>query len=202
MVRELNSKGVLKKVADGDKDAFTSFFHLHWDQVYGTCLHMTKSHELALDLSQEIFIKIWENRHKLPEVRNAAAYIYTISRNTIVDYLRIKVFSEENLDKLLHFFIDEGQDPLGQLEFRELQVSLQTAVDSLKGKVKLVFLLSRQEGLTHEQIAARLGISITSSKTYIVRALQEIRIFMARNTSNTLSILPAILFIIAIRKEF
>ena len=52
------------RVALGDQHAFALFFNYHWPQVYGTGLRLTKSPEKAQDLAQDIFIKLWENRHR------------------------------------------------------------------------------------------------------------------------------------------
>ncbi|MDE1191797.1 MAG: sigma-70 family RNA polymerase sigma factor [Arachidicoccus sp.] len=174
----------LELIASGNKEAFEQLFHAHWPQVYGTSLRLTKCHNTALDLSQEIFIKVWENRNTLINVKNIKAYLYTLSRNYIIDFLRKKVFNEENIESLIQYFVDNNENAQCRLEFKELEKSFENAIDSLKGKMKQVFILSRKEGLTHDQIANKLGISATSSKTYIVRALNIIRQFVEASPEN------------------
>jgi RNA polymerase sigma-70 factor (ECF subfamily) len=177
------------RIALGDQQAFALFFNYHWPQVYSTGLRLTKSPEKAQDLAQDIFIKLWENRHKLIEIKEEDAYIYILSRNVIFDFLRKKVFDTENIEALIDYFEDSTITAQEKLEYNELENILKSAIDQLPGKVKDVFMLSRVDGLTHEQIAHQLSISVVSSKTYIVRALQDIRKFMALHTDN-----PAIIF--------
>ena len=179
------------RVALGDQRAFALFFNHHWPQVYGTGLRLTKSPEKAQDLAQDIFIKLWENRHRLTEVKEEDAYVYILARNVILDFLRKRVFDTDNIEALMDYFEDSAICPQEKLEYNELEKTLKSAIDKLPGKVKDVYLLSRVDGLTHEQIAKKLNISVASSKTYVVRALQDIRKFMALHTDNTAIVIAA-----------
>lgn len=172
----------MARIAEGDEHAFNQFFRQQWPQVYGTGLHLTRSPEQAKDLAQDIFAKLWENRHKLHDVQQPEAYLYIFSRNLIMDFLRKKVFAMENIELLIDLFEDPGSDALQRLEYAELERTMRSAIDSLPQKVKEVFELSRFEGLTHEQIARKLQISTVSSKTYIVRALRYIREYLDRHS--------------------
>lgn len=176
------------RIANDDEQAFRQVFDHYWPQVYGTSLHLTKHPEQAKDLSQEIFIRLWENRGKLRDVKNPAAYLYILSKNLVMDHLRKRVFDPSNIDFLIQYFQVATQTPQEKLELNELKAVMEQAVGSLSGKVKDVFALSRQHGLTHEQIAARLGISVVSSKTYVVRALQHIRKYMETHAGDRLVI--------------
>jgi RNA polymerase sigma-70 factor (ECF subfamily) len=183
-----SEKELLLQIAQGNETAFRLFFELYWPQVYGTSLRLTRMPEMAKDLSQEIFIKVWANRDKLPEVKQLDAYIYVVSRNLIMDYLRKKVFDDANIDLLIDYICSDEVIAHDKMEYKELQQLLREAVNRLPGKVRDVFILSRYEGLTHEQIAAKLNISVTSSKTYVVRALQEIRTFLAGHPEKVIAI--------------
>jgi RNA polymerase sigma-70 factor (family 1) len=195
-----DQEDIRARVALGDQQAFALFFNYHWPQVYGTGLRLTKSPEKAQDLAQDIFIKLWENRHRLNEVKEEDAYIYILSRNVILDFLRKKVFDTENIEALIDYFEDSTISPQEKLEYNELENTLKSAIDQLPGKVKDVFVLSRVEGLTHEQIAKQLNISVVSSKTYVVRALQDIRKFMASHADNTALILAAAAILYGLKK--
>jgi len=166
---------LLQRVANSDGHAFEQLFKKYWPQVYGTGLHLTRSPEQAKDLAQDIFLKLWNNRSKLTEVKRTDAFLYTLSRNHIIDHLRKKVFHTSNIDFLINYFRDDAVLRQEHLECEELENAIHTAITTMPGKVQDVFRLSRFEGLTHEQIAARLNISVVSSKTYIVRALQHLR---------------------------
>jgi len=171
-------KDLFALVAEGDDRAFRQVFDKYWPQVYGSSLRLCKSPELAKDLSQDIFVRLWESRERLKELNKPESYLYILSRNLVLDHLRKKVFDTTHIDYLVEYFQDGSVNPQEKTEFRELELTLQQAVETLPEKQKQVYQLSRLQGLTHEQIAAQLGISEVSSKTYIVRALQHIRQYM------------------------
>lgn len=187
------SNELLHRIALGDEHAFRIFFKEHWPQVYCTALRLTKAPEKAEDLSQEVFIKIWENRTKLVSIKHLEGYIYTLTRNLVLDFLRKKVFVTENINYLVHYFHDDTLMPHEKLEYKELESTLEFAMSSLSGNVGEVFRLSRIEGLSHEQIAKKLDISVVTSKTYIVRALKEIRKHMMLNSDITVLVIASFL---------
>ncbi len=179
---------LLMLVGEGNKNAYREIFNRHWPQVYGVSLRLTKSPELSKDLAQEIFIKLWTNRSKFPEVNNISAYIYAISRNYVIDYLRKNVLALSNSQALEEYFIYDDPGPQLRLEYLEMEDLVKEAIVRLSPKVQEVFILSRYEGLSHEQIARRMGISRVTSKAYVVRALSDIRKYIA-NHNDTLTFL-------------
>lgn len=161
--------------AGGDRQAFHQLFDRYWGQVYGICLHLTKSPESSKDLAQDIFLKLWERREGLSSVENFGGYLYTITRNLVHDHLRTKVFRESNRAFLVQYFAAEPATPERRLEQQELSGRLGAAVERLSPQLKQVFLLHRVEGLSHAEIGQRMGITAFSSKTYMARALVALR---------------------------
>lgn len=186
---------LLQKIADGDELAFKQLFLTFWPQVYGTSFRLTKNAEQAKDLSQEIFIKLWNYRESLPEVRHLGGFIYTVSRHLIINFIRKKVLTEANIGHLLDHIEQSAVNTQAQanLEYKELQIHIDRAIQTLPAKVKQVFILHRLNGLTHQQIAAHLGISVVSSKTYVVRALRHIREYLEKNSETVLLLLAVLL---------
>lgn len=177
---------LLQLVADGDRPAYQYLFETYWNQVFGACLHLTKSPEQAKDLTQDIFLKIWDHRQKLPAVRNFDSYIYTIARNMVRDQLRTAIFRESNREFLQQYFSAKGISPQEILEEKQLSEKMKTAISSLPLKLQQVFTLSQLEGLSHKEIAGRLEISPLSSKTYMVRALLILRKLLIKETDSLL----------------
>ena len=71
-------KALLLQIAEGDENAFAALFKAFWPQVYGTGLRITRSPEQAKDLAQDIFIRVWDNRAQLPEVKKIDALSWII----------------------------------------------------------------------------------------------------------------------------
>ncbi len=134
-----------------------------------------KDPELAKDLAQDVFIKIWVNRKKLAELKSLEAYLYIVARNLFLDSLRKKMVDVPVSD-LQGLWGEPQADTTGDnVEYKELQRSLYEAIEQLPPQMRTVFRLSRMEGLTHEQIATKMRISKATSQSYIVRALAIIR---------------------------
>jgi RNA polymerase sigma-70 factor (family 1) len=162
---------LLLALAAGDRTAFTRIFEQYWAQVYGVALRLTKSPEMARDLAQDIFLKLWDHRDKLTKVNNFYSFLYTITRNQVHDQLRKKVFRESNREFLVNYF-SAGQTTIADsLESRELDHLLHEAIEKLPPQLKQVLKLGRLEGLSHEEISAKMGITPQSSRTYMARAV-------------------------------
>lgn len=170
-----NEAQLLQLLSAGDPIAFRQVFELHWDQVHAVGLKILKSPELAKDLAQDIFMKVWHNREQLKDVSNFRAYLNVLSRNMAIDHLRKKVFTADNEDYLLAYFSEDAPAPAKDAEYKELEQILHEAVDHLPPQMQQVFRLSRFEGLSHAEIAARMNITRVTSKSYMVRALAAIR---------------------------
>ncbi len=174
-----DERELVKRLAIGDREAFQELFNRYADTIYAHALHFTKSPELAKDLVQEIFTKIWVKREKLAGVGKLDGYLFIVSRNFIKNELRKKVLTISNQEYLESFFQYDELSIVGKLELKELEGRLAEAVNQMPTQLQMAFRLSRQEGLTHEEIAERMHISKFTSKTYIVRALEILRKYIS-----------------------
>lgn len=166
---------LLKRLAAGDVDAFQAIYDKYWSHVYGVALRLTKSPEQSRDLSQDIFLKLWTNREMAATINDIEKYLFTLSRNLVYDFLRREVFIESNRRFLQEYHGYEPPSPQDLAEIKSRHEILEAAIQSLPPKQREVFRLHWIEGLTHEAVAQKLGISRVSSKTYIVRALAYLR---------------------------
>lgn len=140
-----------------------------------------KSPAGAEEVVQEVFIRIWQKRDTLNDIRYFEAWLLTLTKNHIIDHLR-KLARESALRKGL-----PGQDDLQEnttdYKARESQYQqlLQQALLELSPRQQEIYRLLRDEQLTYEQAGERLGLSALTVKTHISRALQSIRSFLERH---------------------
>jgi RNA polymerase sigma-70 factor (ECF subfamily) len=140
---------------------------------------------MARDLAQDIFLKLWDQRHQLSKVQNFPSFLYVITRNLVHDHLRKKVFRESNREYLINYFSRAEATAPELLESKEMDDLLYASIDKLPPKLRQVLKLGRLEGLSHEEIAARMGITPQSSRTYMVRALAALNKVMAGHAEKT-----------------
>lgn len=190
-----NEKELLQHIAGGDQKAFQVIFDHYWDSILANTIYITKSVSQAEDLTQEIFIKIWLNREKLLEVQHFDAYLYKVAKHLIVDNLRKRILPVIPTPVFNVYFEDESLTPQGLMELTELDRLINEAISQLPVQMQTAFKLSRFDGLSHEQIAAKMNISRNSSQTYVARALVQIRSYLAKHGSHLGVVLAALVFI-------
>lgn len=173
--------GLLNLVARGDAPAFRSLVDLYWGRVYGNTLALTKSPQVAEELTQDIFLKIWNQREGLAEVENFGVYIYVIGRNQVISALRKKI-TDTSADFPEHM-AEDIQLPDHQLEMKETYERIMEGIEQLPPVRRQVFKMSRLEGLSYEEIAAALGISKNTVKEHIVNGLNFLRGYVLRKNN-------------------
>jgi RNA polymerase sigma-70 factor (ECF subfamily) len=170
-------KGLHALVAGGDEAAFHTLYSDHRDRIYNIALRILQSASLAEDVLQEVFLKIWLGREKLPEIKCFSAYLNTITRNHIYNTLRKQAYEELLLERLFPLQMATLRSTaLDDISYRELREALQKVVATLTPQQKRVFELSRMEGLKHEDIARQLNVSRETVKKHVSEALRMVRL--------------------------
>jgi RNA polymerase sigma-70 factor (family 1) len=168
-------KELLKAVAEGDKSAFHFLYKAFQAKLYRFIFDLVESAFIAEDIFQDVFLKVWEQRARLPEIENFNAYIYTLARNKTYDGLRRVAHEEAIIAELAENESPNESDTDRLLRYQELRAQLHRVIDRLPPQQKQVYLLSREGGLKYDQIASRLKISVATVNTHMSRALQAIR---------------------------
>lgn len=173
---------LLLKISQGDEVAFKRLFESYWDNIYGAAFAFTKSSVLAEEMVQDVFVKVWTKRESLPGVKKFRDYLFIIARNHIFSALRKKIYEEPFTDHLKDYFKEAVNLPDQQLLCRETEQLIQEAVSHLPPQQRLIYCMSRKEGLNQDEIAQKLHISKNTVKSHMSKALQFIRNYLQSNT--------------------
>lgn len=184
----LIERDMLLLVAAGDRQAFNSLLHARWNKVYTLALTYLRSAEEAQELTQDVFLKVWQNHTQLPTVANFDGWLFILARNGILSELRKKkarpVISAEPAE-----WEQDSVLPDHPLIFKEVSTLLAKGIDALPPARKKVFTLSRMEGKSYEEIAAMLNISRNGVKDHIVKALHFLRNYLHEHGNDGLIVM-------------
>ena len=166
---------LIQQLAEGNEEAFKQFYNQHWNRIYSLALAYLKSATQAQDIVQEVFLKVWTRREQLKNVEKPEAFVYIMGRNEVLNALKKKISLAAIDEQANDYLPDDYLLPNQVVDLKEMQQKINRAIDTLPPQQKLIFKLSREEGLNHEQIADRLGIERATVKNHIVRALNSLR---------------------------
>jgi RNA polymerase sigma-70 factor (family 1) len=175
-------------ISRGDQEAFTLFFHAFRNRVYSFSFSFTRSAEVAEEITQDVFIKVWTNRESLNQIENIDAWLSTITRNLCFNYLK-KLALERNAKQQIKPQSISEQDVDQYLLYKERRIQVSEAVDQLSPQQRLIFSLNRDQGLKNEEIARQLNLSPNTVKTHMVTALRKIRSFLQSHTAHLFSLI-------------
>ena len=157
----------------GDAQAYTEIYNRHWKFLFSAAYNACRNKEDSFDICQTIFLWLWENRVKIKVSVDLKGYLYTAVKYKIANQIRNGKYREllfENLEQ-----IDTRVQQVNELEIKELKGFIAQLINELPEKCREVFLLSRDEHLTHKEIAQRLGIAIKTVDAHIANALQKLK---------------------------
>lgn len=151
---------------------FESLFRYNFRPLCLYALHYVGDVDIAEDIVQECFMKLWERLELGSAVDNRRAYLYMTVRNRSLDLLRRKGLPTESLKPNDTYGIIDDEDAQ---ERSEAEARLWTAIDSLPPKCREVFILSKRDGLKYEEIAEELDLSVNTVRNQISKALKMIK---------------------------
>ncbi|HEY8389047.1 MAG TPA: sigma-70 family RNA polymerase sigma factor [Parasegetibacter sp.] len=178
--RFYNEKDLFLLIAEGDEQAFSQLYRQYLPMLHSFLIKMLKQEQAVQEVIQETLIRIWLNRDKLPEVDYPRAWVSKIALRECYRYLRknsiqiIEPISENDSASVMN----DGQNRLTLSETRNI---ILRAIESLPERRKLIYILSRTQGLKIPEIAKSLGLSPGYVKNALVLALKEIRNQLAKH---------------------
>lgn len=177
---ENKDEEIIKKYLEGNQGSFKILVEKYTPSIYNFSVRFVGS-DYAKDIVQDVFVKVWKNIKKFDDGRaNFKTWIFTITRNTITDYLRKKKmilfssldFEEESFESNIKDEVILPDEALSKLEDKEL---LNQLLDEMPANYKEVLILYYQEEMTFDEIGKLLGKPLNTVKSYHYRALILLR---------------------------
>ncbi|RXK86161.1 RNA polymerase sigma factor [Filimonas effusa] len=184
-------------MAEGNEQAFTRLFMHHRGKIYATTLRLTNSRQMAEEILQDVFLKIWLRRKELEVVVNFEAYLHTIARRAA--YRGLKQLAAQRHSP----GTDAGEQAFhitGEhiFTFKQYNNVLRQAIQKLPPRQQETYLLIRESGLKREEVAAKLDVSPETVKYNLDEATKKVRAYFMAHTD----LLPVLVILAGSLKKF
>lgn len=171
-------KGYIEAVSRGDEQAFESLFLHYFPRIKGFIYGILQNEEEAEDISQDIFVAMWQNKERLTNIENLNAYLFRVAKNTVFRHIERNLlfsdYQQQQVDNTLLGFTNNDNIE-EEIYARELEFLISVAVEKMPPQRKQIYRMSRVEGISNDEIATRLSISKRTVENHLTQALADLR---------------------------
>lgn len=169
-------KDLLIRLSKGETDAFDALYNRHWNRVYKLSLAYLQSTTLAQDAVQDVFLKIWSKRAEMGDIKNFESFLLVVCRNHLISAFRKRVKNELTASRSVVETVEaRDRHPHDLIDQKETNELINRVINGLPSQQQKIFMMSRHNGLTHEEIAFKLGIKKQTVKNHMVRAIHTLK---------------------------
>ena len=154
----------------------SSFRHLydqHFDSICRFLYFYSNDRMVIEEIVQDVFVKLWEDRDKI-RIKSIKTYLLTSARNRMLNHIRDRNRHNLLIEKWVQYEMEKRQ---GEecFDIEDFSQKVDSAIDNLPEKCRIIFNLSKKKNLTYRQIAKQLNISVKTVETQMGIALRKIR---------------------------
>jgi RNA polymerase sigma-70 factor (family 1) len=166
---------------------FESVFCQFENRLFLFALKITKSEASSRDIVQEVFLKFWEQKEAFGRIENTEAYLFRATKNKAIDFLRFLANDDKLRTGYFSNFIFEENTAEKEVNHREFNKLLGTAISELPAQRSLIYQLSQVEGYSRREIAEKMNISESTVKNQLTSAISSVRNFFVKNLKTLFS---------------
>ena len=168
-------KNLVEEIKNGNELSFRKFFDYFYPRFLRIAFYYIHEHETAEELVMDVFVKLWKNRQKLPEILNFNNYAYTAVKNQALKYIHKKKLNIKSLDNLTSSKMIEYIEPEMLFIGKELAIELEKTVQLLPPRCQITYRMVREDGLKYKEVAEILNISQKAIENQMLIAAKRIR---------------------------
>jgi RNA polymerase sigma-70 factor (ECF subfamily) len=179
---EIIGEDLIRLIKQGKKRAFQKLYEYYAPRLYKFAMTYLKNEADAEELVQTVFVKIWEKRESLDHSKNIKSFIYKISINTIYDFVRKRNIERAFIDFAKNNYNTEDNNTWHSVIFNEMLENLNSLVSLLPEQQRKIFQLSKEQGLSSDEIAKELNLSKRTVENHLYRALKYLKDNFAKDS--------------------
>lgn len=172
MTNTVSDKELIRLLVSGRQDAFTEIYHRYWEKLYAIGYNLTRDGALAEEITQEVFISLWDRKHEV-QIETLQGYLATAIKFSVFKHIgrqrrRLQIV-KDNFEK---WSVNDDEE---KIYARFLKEYVEGIVEQLPEKCRLVFEYSRRDGLNIPEISEKMKISPKTAEAHLTKALKTIR---------------------------
>ena len=176
-----DERSLVLRLIDGNEDAFCELYAAYKIRLVYFAMRFLKSREYAEDVFQDAFTIIWQGRRFINPDASFSSYLYTIVRNRILNQLRDLVNQDKLKEQILQQAVDYSNDTKNEILANDLKQLISCAMQQLTPRQRKIFEMSREQQMSHKEIADVLGISVNTVQESISTSLRTLRFYLKKN---------------------
>ncbi|MFL3007084.1 MAG: RNA polymerase sigma factor [Candidatus Neomarinimicrobiota bacterium] len=177
----INEKTLIKNVKDSNRISFQKLFYQFHDQLFRFVVYRVQDADIAKDITQETFLRIWEKRESLQPEKSFFSLLARISTNLCYDHFRYTEVRLRNKDRIPEFGKSHFDNPEEVVQAKAIEEIIRKLVnEKLPQRCRVIFILSRIEGFSNQEISTKLSLSIRTVENQIYRALKILKKHMKK----------------------
>lgn len=166
---------LLLKASAGDRQAFADLYTTHFPALFRFVYFTTRSRADAEEIIQDIFLKMWERRETLTEIRSLEDYLFIMAKNKLFDHARQQATRLKAVQELGAGQEASGNTAEGDLIYKEYERAAMEAITKLPKRKQLIFFMRTQQSMSLNEIAAAFHISRSAVKKHLYASIHFIK---------------------------
>jgi len=171
-------KDLISRFKSGDMAAFKKIYDAFCKPLYSFALSYMKDSFDAEEIVQDVFLKLWEKRDEVDELKSFKSYLYRITVNKIFNELKHRIVKRKYDQHLLNIDQVTDETPESSIQLQELNKKLEHLLSKLPEQQRNIFIMSRWQGLSNAEIAQNLSLSTRTVENQIYRATKFIKLHL------------------------
>lgn len=167
---------VLKELSEEQESALEELFNYYYPRLYAFSKSFLKLEQGIDDILQEVFLRIWQNRKNILDPATFNSYIFTITRNLLLNELRSRLNNNNLKEEIRKLSVAQEYISSEELDYTDFKNRVDKIISELPERQKEVFILSRTEGLSHKEIASKLEITPKTVEYHISLAIKSVKV--------------------------
>ena len=172
-----NEEEAVKALSEGDEAAFLKIYELYWYKIYLIAYRRLGKKEIAEELTQDLFLKLWEKRNTL-KPQKIDNYLSVAIKNAVIDHIHSGLVANKYLDFYKAFGESASRQTQETVEFDDLSHAIERGLSNLPHKTQEVFKLSRLNSWAPDKIAKHLHLSEKTVGYHLTKSLKFMRAYL------------------------